>query len=282
MKSVRIIGVPEHFNLPWHLAIEEGAFEDRGIELVWTDVPEGTGRMCELLTNNETDLAIILTEGIVKSISEGNPVKIVQEYISSPLLWGIHVAHQSSYQSISELETAPVAISRQGSGSHLMANVHAKHHGWDINGLKYETINNLDGAIHSFSEGSQAYFLWEHYTTKPWVEKRVFRRLGDFPTPWPCFVIAVTENFIGKNSNLLKHILEVINTYTIEFKKIPSIDRTLSNRYKQTLENIQSWLSKTEWGQEQIKKGTIDTVQSSLFDLKLIKEIRESEFFLYP
>ncbi|NNK75246.1 MAG: ABC transporter substrate-binding protein, partial [Maribacter sp.] len=81
MKEVRIIGVPEHFNLPWHLAIEEGAFEDRGIELQWTDIPEGTGKMCQMLQNGETDLAIILTEGLVKSISEGNPAKIVQEYI---------------------------------------------------------------------------------------------------------------------------------------------------------------------------------------------------------
>jgi len=27
MKSVKIIGVPEHFNYPWHMAIAEGAFE---------------------------------------------------------------------------------------------------------------------------------------------------------------------------------------------------------------------------------------------------------------
>ena len=282
MKTVRIIGVPEHFNLPWHLAIEEGAFEERGIELVWTDIPEGTGRMCKLLKNNKAELAIILTEGIVKSISEGNPVKIVQEYISSPLLWGIHVAQQSSYQSITELETAPIAISRLGSGSHLMANVHAKQQGWDSSTLQYEIINNLDGAIQSFSEGSRAYFLWEHYTTKPWVEKGVFRRLGDFPTPWPCFVVAATESFLSMSANALRHVLEVINTYTTEFKKIPSIDRTLSNRYHQKLEDIQSWLAKTEWGQEQITKETIDKVQSSLFDLNLIKEIKDSDFFLYP
>ncbi|MEX0316198.1 MAG: ABC transporter substrate-binding protein, partial [Allomuricauda sp.] len=78
MKQVKIVGVPEHFNLPWHLAIEESAFEDRGIQLLWEDVPEGTGRMAKLLENGDTDMAIILTEGIVKSISQGNPTKIVQ------------------------------------------------------------------------------------------------------------------------------------------------------------------------------------------------------------
>ena len=65
MKKIKIAGVPEHFNLPWHLAIEDGAFENRGIDLEWTEVPEGTGRMCTMLREGETDIAIILTDGIV-------------------------------------------------------------------------------------------------------------------------------------------------------------------------------------------------------------------------
>jgi ABC-type nitrate/sulfonate/bicarbonate transport system substrate-binding protein len=84
MKKVRVVGVPEHFNLPWHMALEEGAFEDRGIELEWTDIPEGTGRMADMLAKGETDLAIILTEGVIKAISDGNPSMILQEYIGSP------------------------------------------------------------------------------------------------------------------------------------------------------------------------------------------------------
>ena len=66
MKTVRIVGVPEHFNFPWQMAIEEGAFEARGIQLDWTNIPEGTGKMSQMLARDETDLAIILTEGIIK------------------------------------------------------------------------------------------------------------------------------------------------------------------------------------------------------------------------
>ncbi len=84
MKTIRILGVPEHFNLPWELAIEEGAFEARGIDLQWQDIPEGTGKMSGMLQNKETELAVVLTEGIVKSMAEGNPVQIIQEYIASP------------------------------------------------------------------------------------------------------------------------------------------------------------------------------------------------------
>ena len=270
MKKVKIIGVPEHFNFPWHLAIEEGAFEARGIDLEWTEIPEGTGRMCKMLGNGESDLAIILTEGLVKSITEGNPAKIVQQYIATPLLWGIHVGAESEYKSISDLEHTKAAISRYGSGSHLMAYVNAQNEGWDTKELQFEVINNLDGAIEGLTNGSAAYFMWEHFTTKPLVDNGTFRRLGDCPTPWPCFVIAATDTFIEENNSLLSHILEIINQYTSEFKQIPSIDRTLANRYEQQLEDIQEWLSITRWSKSQLNTQVLEKVQDTLIDLKLI------------
>lgn len=270
MKKVRIIGVPEHFNLPWHMAIEEDAFKERGIDLQWTDVPEGTGRMCQMLLNGETDLAIILTEGVVKSISEGNPTKIVQEYISSPLLWGIHVGAESDFKAISELKNATAAISRFGSGSHLMAFVNAQKEDWETNNLTFKVIDNLDGAVEALTKGSADYFMWEHFTTKPLVDNGTFRRLGDCPTPWPCFVVAATDVFLEKDTRTLLHILEVINLYTSEFKRIPSIDRTLANRYGQQLEDIQKWLSITKWSQKQIIHQDVENVINTLIYLKLI------------
>lgn len=281
MKKVRIIGVPEHFNLPWHLAIEEGAFEDRGINLEWTDVPEGTGKMCQILQQGEADLGIILTEGIIRSISQGNPCKIVQEYISSPLLWGIHVAAGSKRRSVESLEGARVAISRMGSGSHLMAYVHAQQRGWDPKKLEFDTINDLEGAVEHLSSGADAYFLWEHFTTKPLVDQGIFRRLGDCPTPWPCFVVVATDNFIKDQQGPLQHILEVINTYSSEFKDIPSIDRTLSNRYGQGLEDVREWLSRTRWGQNGLDPDILHGVQSRLMELGLIDQIKGPEVFLW-
>ena len=281
MKTVKIIGVPEHFNLPWHLAIEEGAFKERGIDLQWKDIPEGTGKMAQMLKDEETDLAIILTEGILKSITEGNPSKIVQEYIETPLLWGIHVDYNSKYQKVSDLENTSAAISRFGSGSHLMAYINAQEQKWDTEQLQFEIINNLHGAVEGLANGKADYFLWEHFTTKPLVDSNTFRRLGDCPTPWPCFVIAATNTFIQENNTLLKHVLEIINLYTQEFKSIPSIDRTLSNRYDQKLEDIKAWLAITRWSQKQLEVTTLKKVQSSLTTLNLIKENLNSEDILH-
>ncbi|CCG53323.1 Protein of unknown function [Flavobacterium indicum GPTSA100-9 = DSM 17447] len=271
MKTIRIAGVPEHFNLPWHLCIESGEFEEVGLDVQWTDVPEGTGKMCQMLRNNETDLAIILTEGIVKDITDGNESSIIQQYVQSPLIWGIHVDKNASYSTVSDLENTKVAISRPGSGSHLMAVVNAEKQNWNTANLEFEIVNNVDGAIDALSTGKAAYFMWEKFTTKPLVDNGIFKRIGECPTPWPCFVIAVRNEFLANNKTIVEQILDIINTTTEEFKFIPSIDRNLAERYGQKLEDIQLWLSKTHWSQKQLDEKTFNVIQNQLFKLNLIK-----------
>ncbi|NAS30629.1 ABC transporter substrate-binding protein [Flavobacteriaceae bacterium R38] len=272
MISVKIAGVPEHFNLPWHLAIEEGAFLDRGIDLEWTDVPEGTGRMCQMLRDGETDIAIILTEGIIKDIIAGNPSKIAQVYVKSPLVWGIHVAAHSEHKTIHDLEGKTAAISRLGSGSHLMSYVNAQQQNWDLKKLQFEIVNNLDGGVQALKEGTADYFMWERFTTKPLVDNGTFRKVSDCPTPWPCFVIAVRNDFNHHHNSVLKHILEIINIYTTDFKNIPSIDRTLANTYSQKLSDINEWLKITHWGQENITAAMVEKTQDHLLQLDLINK----------
>lgn len=270
MKTIKIVGVPEHFNLPWHLSIEAKMFENAGINLQWTDIPEGTGKMCQMLRDDQADMAVILSEGIVKDIVSGNPSKIVQVYVESPLIWGIHVAANSSFQNISDLKNKKVAISRYGSGSHLMAYVNAKKQGWDTNTLHFEIVNTLDGAIEALTNGTADYFMWEHFMTKPIVDKGIFRRVDDCPTPWPCFVIAVRNEILEKHPIQLAKILELINATTSEFKQIPNIDKTLATKYHQKLPDIQEWLSLTQWSQKPLSEKMLNKIQNQLFDLKII------------
>jgi ABC-type nitrate/sulfonate/bicarbonate transport system substrate-binding protein len=272
MKTIKIAGVPEHFNLPWHLCLENGEFEEAGIDLQWTDVPEGTGKMCQMLRDGETDIAVILTEGIVKDITAGNPSKIVQVYVESPLIWGIHVNEKSNFTSLSDLENTKVAISRMGSGSHLMAIVNAQNQGWNTTDLQFEIVNTIDGAVEALSNGKADYFMWEKFMTKPLVDNGTFRRIADCPTPWPCFVIAVRNEILENHPKTINLMLEIINATTEEFKDIPSINRTLAERYNQKIEDINQWLSQTRWSQKNITQETLNKVQNQLFDLNLINK----------
>ncbi|URC11417.1 substrate-binding domain-containing protein [Flavobacterium sp. B183] len=272
MKTVKIVGVPEHFNLPWQMCIENGEFEAENIDLQWKDIPEGTGKMCQMLRNDEADIAVILTEGILKDIAAGNPSKIVQIYVQSPLIWGIHVAAKSTFETVKDLKDKKAAISRLGSGSQLMAYVNAHEQGWKTDNLQFEIINTIDGAVEALTNGTADYFMWERFMTKPLVDKGIFRRVGDCPTPWPSFVLAVRDEFLKKNPKIVEQILEIINRTTQDFAQIPNIDKTLASLFNQKQEDIQEWLKLTQWSQKQLTEKAFIKIQNQLFDLGIIEK----------
>jgi len=273
MKKFYIGGVPEHFNLPWYLTLRNKEYHNENINLRWKDYYGGTGAMCQALRNKEIDLAVILTEGIIRDIIKGNDCKIVQVFVRSPLIWGIHVASNSTYKTISDLKSTTAAISRYGSGSHLMAYVNAENQGWNTDSdLKFEVIKNLDGALENLINGVGDYFMWEKFTTKPYVDNGAFRMVGECPTPWPCFVIAVRNEILEEDSENIKKILAIINNTTLNFKDIPSLDKMISDRYHQKLKDVQEWLGITQWSQEKLTKIETEKVQDMLFQLDLIEE----------
>jgi ABC-type nitrate/sulfonate/bicarbonate transport system substrate-binding protein len=270
MTTITVCGVPEHFNLPWHLCLENGDFETQNIHLKWTDVPEGTGKMCQMLRDGTADIAVILTEGIVKDIVAGNPSKIVQVYVESPLIWGIHVGFNSKFKTLSDLENTRIAISRMGSGSQLMAYVNAGNQGWETNDLKFEIVNTLNGAAEALTNGTADYFMWERFMTKPLVDQQIFRKIADCPTPWPCFVIAVRDEILENNPEIISKILEIINLKTKTFKEIPHIDTLLATKYHLKITDVQEWLLQTHWSQEPIAEKMLNKVQNQLFELGII------------
>ncbi len=270
MEKVRIAGVPEHFNMPWKLAKDSGAFANAKIDFEWTDIPEGTGRLCQMLRDNETDVAVILTEGIIKDIIAGNPSKIVQVYVESPLLWGIHVAAESNYESLNHLQNTKVAISRPGSGSQLMAYVNAANQSWSSDELQFETIHTIDGAVDALKNKTADYFMWERFMTKPLVDNGTFRCIGECPTPWPSFVIVVRDSFLKDKPEVVQNLLKVINEQTSTFKEIPSIITTLSERFGQKPEDVREWLSLTHWSQKNMTETMLNNIQNQLIEFKVI------------
>lgn len=276
MQTLKIGGVPEHFNLPWHLAIESKKFEKKGLNLQWETFHGGTGAMCAALRDGSIDAAIILTEGIIKDIIQGNPSKIVKVYVASPLLWGIHVPANSKFQSVDDLRNARIAISRYGSGSHLMAKVNAFNNGFDLDTLHYEVVKNLEGGIAALSSDQADYFMWEHFTTKPYVDQGIFRRIANVKTPWPCFVIAVRDQYLEEHPKAVKSMIKIINKQLKKFKTPlteAGLDELLAARYDQKLEDIQAWLAITQWDRKRsISKKLINGIQNKLVRFRVIEQ----------
>ncbi len=272
MKNFLIGGVPEHFNLPWYIALRDKKFNEKGINLRWKDYAGGTGQMCRALRKKEIDMAVILTEGIVRDIINGNESKIVQVFVKSPLLWGIHVAANSDYETVFDLKGSEAAISRYGSGSHLMAFVNAENLKWDLkNDLHFKVIKDLDGALEGLPKGNGDYFMWEKFMTKPHVDNGTFRLIGESPSPWPSFVIAVRNDLLESDAESVKSILETINSVTEHFKIYPNIDEMIAKRYDQKIEDVREWLSLTEWSDRQLTSKELENIQQKLLELDLIK-----------
>ena len=179
MTSLKLGGVPEHFNLPWHLAMESGA-----IQIEWHDQPGGTGAMVAGLADGSLDVIIALTEGVVAAIDTGREAVIVGVYVSSPLQWGVHVGADRGFATEADLDGQRIAISRYGSGSHLMAYVQAAAHGWQIEPDQFVVVGGIDGAEAALPAGDADQFLWDRFMTQPLVDRGVFARVGVVPTPW--------------------------------------------------------------------------------------------------
>jgi sulfonate transport system substrate-binding protein len=273
MTGFKIGGVPEHFNLPWRLAIEEGRFREAGIDLHWSDMGGGTGQMIRGLETGSLDIAVLLTEGITKAILEGLKARIVQVYVVTPLHWGIHVPFHSEIQTVDHLNGKTFAISREGSGSHLMTYVKANQEGWDTKQLKFNVVGDIYGGLWALENNEAQAFLWEKYTTFPYTEQGKCRYIDEVVTPWPCFVIAVREEIAQNQADLLKKICSIVNQKALEVKHDENTVEIISWRYNLRSGQVQNWLIETDWNYDAIEYPlAFDNVIRYLLKLNLIKE----------
>jgi len=245
--TIRLGGVPEHFNLPIHQAIENGSFASRGVNVEWTTFHGGTGQMTKALRNREVDACILLTEGIVKDIIAGNKSKIISGYINTPLIWGVHTGAASALKHHSEVYDKQYAISRFGSGSHLIAAVDANMNERTLQAEQFTVIKNLDGALASLDAHETDVFYWEKFTTKPYVDSGQLRRVGDFATPWPCFMIAATEEILTREPDSIIRMLRTIHDSADMFMQTDDSIALVAKRYDQKLQDVERWYHSTEW-----------------------------------
>lgn len=283
MIALRAGGVPEHFNTPWYSIVESRLLNPLGIDLSWRDCKGGTGEMLTALRNNELDIAVLLTEGMLTDISLGNESKIVKIYVNSPLQWGVHVHPNANLNSVAELEGKKFAISRFKSGSHLMAYVHANNQGFAIHDTDFVVVNNADGAIASIAQQESEVFLWEKYTTQPMVDAGHFKRIGVVPTPWPCFVVAVRNEVLKNNAAAIELILNAVNNEVERLLKTPeNTIQLIAEKFGLNKQQVSNWFSELEWNQDLvIDLGALDEVLNHLVQLKIIASKPNIEDMVY-
>jgi hypothetical protein len=76
-------------------------------------------------------------------------------------------------------------------------------------------------------------------------------------------------------------MLQIINKTTKNFKETPGVEQLIAERYNQKIEDVQQWLSLTQWSQKQLSALELKKVQDKLLQLELIKNRLLEENILF-
>jgi sulfonate transport system substrate-binding protein len=245
--QIRVGGVPEHYNFPWYSAIEDKDFESVGLNVSWKECWGGTGEMLNDIKENNLDVIVALTEGVVKNILTEQNMKIIHVYVTSPLVWGVHTHFTSFLSDLREIQGKKFAISRINSGSHLMSKVYAQQKQFTIPDEDFIIINDIHGARKSLASGETDVFLWEKFTTKPYVDSGEFKRIGEVRTPWPCFVIAASTHFAENHQDELELMLEVLLSKIDELLDNLDTEQRIAQKFGLKLEDVELWFRDVRW-----------------------------------
>lgn len=268
LATLRVAGVPEHFNAPFHMAKERGLYEQRGVDFVWHCVPQGTGAMAQQLEAGEVDLAVMLAEGATARAAAGAPLKVVGTYVSSPLRWGIHVRRGSGFKDPGDLKGKVFGVSRMLSGSHLMAHVFAHQRGWDIaKDAPLKVVGTLDGARAAMAAGEIHAWLWERFTTKHLVDSGEWDIVGEVPTPWPCFLFVASDRALAEGSQAIRAVVEATKPVCEEFKANGggSTVAYVAKNHAMSEADAAEWLGGTQWACAlEVQASTFKKTQEAL------------------
>ena len=197
---VKIGGVPEHYNAPIlkTLPLVPGA--------EFVSFPSGTGAMLEALEKAEVDVAVLLTEGVTKHALSSGKTRIIGTYVDNPLPWGVHVNASSRIKSMVDLNgnlsSLRFGISRMGSGSHLMAIVHASVCGSSV--PEFKIVDTMKGARDAMEKGEIDVFLWDITTADVYAREGIWKCIGTVSGDWPAFVFACRADVEQKTLDSVK------------------------------------------------------------------------------
>ncbi|KJA26243.1 hypothetical protein HYPSUDRAFT_213291 [Hypholoma sublateritium FD-334 SS-4] len=263
MPVLRVGYVREHFSSP----LLQFAEADAGRTFTLVECPSGTGQLISRLSTDVIDIAIALTDPLISGIANGSTAyKLVGSFVSTPLNWAVTTGMKSQYNTISDLKGTTIGISRNGSGSQTMAYVMALQQGWPTDELKFKINNDIRGLLDSVNDGSTSAFMWEWFTTKPFIDAGEGRFIGSVPTPWPSWLIAAHPERAAPAD--VSGFLNGLTTYVTAFdseearatKNVPFI----VEKFGYPKEDIEAWLKTVNYPQncaEIPNKVILDTIE---------------------
>ncbi|KAG2171457.1 hypothetical protein INT43_009118 [Umbelopsis isabellina] len=285
--AIKIGYVPEHFSTPLLMSRDNGYFKEAGVDVELVCCPGGTGEMTSKLKDGTINVAVALTEGLTAGIANGQDwYKIVGTYVSAPLCWALSAGANSKHNSVETLNHTDVAISRFGSGSHIMAFVLADQQGWLKSDSKenppftFSALSNFKAMRDAVNAGTSDFFMWETFTTKPYHDSGEIKRIGQITPPWPAFCFAASTSLLDSDEQGLQKTLETINKATKLFmeqkdkESVEHIVRVLD--YQEA--DVREWFKTVSYESNlrDVSRKALDTTVETLIKAGVIEKPTEA------
>ena len=271
---MKVGGVPEHYNAP-----VKRALQDR-YDAEWITYPSGTGAMLEALENGELDMAIVLTEGVVKHAlsNSQHSVEILGTYLDNPLSWGVHVSVGGGLKSLSDvnekMSNLTFGVSRMGSGSHLMAIVHASTLPSGPFPPKFKVVNTMAGARDAMVKGEIDVFLWDVTTADIYTREGDWTCVGTVSGDWPAFVFVIRSDIFP---SMLEKLVSFIDDLRTECRNMTrdihdnAAVGYLRSEFSLSEDQARNFLENVKWNCSlQVEQESINRVLTALVSAGII------------
>ncbi|KAL4903448.1 hypothetical protein BDW74DRAFT_156410 [Aspergillus multicolor] len=290
-QTIRIGYVPEHYLAPLHLALRHPSASFLPFKIALTSFPSGTGHMITSLRSGEIDVAIGLTEGWVAGLAgkqapqdeKERGYKVVGQWVDTPLRWAIVTGrNRDELTGVENLEGGRVGVSRMGSGSHIMSFVLAQQRGWKPTSLT-PVVTGPFGALRDGVTGnnleankpSSEFFMWEHFTTKPYfhASDSPLKKIGEIFTPWPSWMIVASTSVFAspETDERLKQLFALLDEGVKEFQndlvRVVKLLGTGKLGCTYGEEDAGEWIKDVKFAQgvrgvdEKVVKGVVDVLK---------------------
>eukprot|EP00126_Sphaerothecum_destruens_P009942 Sdes_comp20636_c0_seq1m15802 len=282
VRKFRIGGVPEHFNIPFELGLNNGIFKEHHVEIEFVICPGGTGEMIKKLNEGELDIAIGLTEGLVTTIAANKAnFKIASLYTTSPLTWAVSTGIDSKIERLSDLDGKRMGISRVYSGSHIMSFLVAKRENFSKSNsfLSCGNFQNLRQSVNSYTSDA---FLWEKFMTKSFYDARALKYIGEITAPWPAFCIAVHNDRLCSEKEPIRKVLQAIYDSCRLFQSNEELAlKLILSHYVDSNQDAKQWFSTVSYSQSpRISLSMLNSCLKTLYDLNVIPRLVDPLYLL--
>lgn len=269
--TVRLACVPEQVNIPVDILKNLHIDEKYNFDIQVLTVPEGTGKMLDMLERGDADIAMTVSDAFIVANAKGRAVELVGTWVSSPLVWAVAASPSlpADIITISDLVQyrqiitgdpnckLRIGISRPGSGSQTMATYMAMLHQLDYhNGLEFVVANNFDGLKKGIELDQFDLFLWETFTTKPDFDSKLLRKLDDICTPWPAFSLVMASsmtsvpsgNSLSLRTAILKGLFPALAESAVIFtENLDSATEQIVTKFGHQEADARSWLRSVQY-----------------------------------